>query len=363
MDGTYIYIQKSQNYRFQRRCFSMHKNRPLVKPMVVTTTDGYILSILGPYFSDGKNNDASILTHALQTNEDGIRTWMKEGDIFILDRGFRDAIDFLEENGFQTEYPSFLKKSDKQLNTEDANASRLVTKIRWAVESVNGRLKQFKYFDKVVPNVDISNIKHNLHIVAALCNKYKPPLRKSSDEDCKIAEQMLQKAKQPNNLQQRILTDKRLQKRSKSWKPLDDNTAAAEFPKLSESYIRSITFGIYQLKQCPNYADQHLSEGDMNIRVSTVARGLLQATIQSRHTGSKLYSLWIQYDECATSMEDQIQEWYCECKVGARTVGCCAHIATVLWYLGYARHNNYSVSSRKEKMMNCLKDAKWENLE
>ena len=29
--------------------------------------------------------------------------------------------------------------------------------------------------------------------------------------------------------------------------------------------------------------------------------------------------------------------WYCTCKAGARVVGCCAHIASVVWYLGWKR--------------------------
>ncbi|XP_052680283.1 uncharacterized protein LOC128161076 [Crassostrea angulata] len=41
---------------------------------------------------------------------------------------------------------------------------------------------------------------------------------------------------------------------------------------------------------------------------------------------------WIQYTP------EQISGWYCTCKVGARVVGCCAHIASALWYLGYERH-------------------------
>lgn len=42
-DGTYIYTQKSSNYRFQRRSFSIHKGRPLVKLMILVSTTGYIL--------------------------------------------------------------------------------------------------------------------------------------------------------------------------------------------------------------------------------------------------------------------------------------------------------------------------------
>jgi len=35
---------------------------------------------------------------------------------------------------------------------------------------------------------------------------------------------------------------------------------------------------------------------------------------------------------------DPIKSWYCQCKTGAHTVGCCAHIASVLWHLGHYRH-------------------------
>lgn len=38
MDGTYLFVQKSNNNRFQRRSFSMHKHRNLIKPMITTAT-------------------------------------------------------------------------------------------------------------------------------------------------------------------------------------------------------------------------------------------------------------------------------------------------------------------------------------
>ena len=57
-DGTYIYIEKRSNYSFQRRSFSVHKGRPLVKPVVLVASDGYIISVLGPYLADGRNSDA-----------------------------------------------------------------------------------------------------------------------------------------------------------------------------------------------------------------------------------------------------------------------------------------------------------------
>lgn len=32
--------------------------------------------------------------------------------------------------------------------------------------------------------------------------------------------------------------------------------------------------------------------------------------------------------------------YLCTCQVGARTVGRCAHVAAILWFLGYVRHQN-----------------------
>lgn len=38
MDGTYLFVQKSSSNQFQRRSFSMHKYRNLIKPMITTAT-------------------------------------------------------------------------------------------------------------------------------------------------------------------------------------------------------------------------------------------------------------------------------------------------------------------------------------
>ena len=129
LDGTYIYIQKSNNFQFQRRSYSMHKERPLVKPMIITTTTGYFVTVVGPYLADSKNNDSSILNHILRTNIECIRSWIAEDDVFIVDRGFRDSLGMLEELGIKAQMPSFMTKGEKQMQTEDANASRLVTKV------------------------------------------------------------------------------------------------------------------------------------------------------------------------------------------------------------------------------------------
>ncbi len=72
LDGTYIYCPKSANNMLQRRTYSMRKDKPLVEPMLIVTITGYIVSCLGPYFADYKNNDAEITEHIIYNNKENI---------------------------------------------------------------------------------------------------------------------------------------------------------------------------------------------------------------------------------------------------------------------------------------------------
>ena len=72
LDGTYLYVQKSSNNRLQRRTSSLHKGRAPIKPMMFVSTDGCIISAIGPYLADPKNNDAAITKHIFLTNSKGI---------------------------------------------------------------------------------------------------------------------------------------------------------------------------------------------------------------------------------------------------------------------------------------------------
>jgi len=46
--------------------------------MMIVTTTGYIIACIGPFFSDFKNNDASIMKDILLRNTDNILNWMEE---------------------------------------------------------------------------------------------------------------------------------------------------------------------------------------------------------------------------------------------------------------------------------------------
>ncbi|XP_062599343.1 uncharacterized protein LOC134260823 [Saccostrea cucullata] len=326
LDGTYIYINKSGNFKFQRQSFSLHKGRPLVKPLVIVSTTGYFVSVMGPYIA--KNNDATILNHVMKTNIEDICNWVREDDIFVIDRGFRDSLDYLEQMGIKAKMPSFMVKGEKQMGTENANTSKLVTKIRWVVESANARIKQWHYLGKILPSSQIPHIGDFVRIVCAISNRYLKPLSTGdTEEDLALGSKMLYLSKQVNSLQQHV-EENHLDRRTACWEDIGDLN---DFPCLDEDQLTSLTCGTYQLRLSPCYAQEHI-EGDCSILVHKEDPGLLRVRLQSRHVSSKSYLLWVKYEA------GEITGWYCKCRAGARVVGMCAHVAAILWYVGYARH-------------------------
>jgi hypothetical protein len=86
-----------------------------------------------------------------------------------------------------------------------------------------------------------------------------------------------------------------------------------------------------------SYTHEHFTEGKYEIFINTDYTGLLCAKLQTRHISAKKYLLWVSFDDI------RIKSWYCKCKVGARVVGMCAHITSVIWFLAYARHEEGDV--------------------
>jgi hypothetical protein len=64
--------------------------------------------------------------------------------------------------------------------------------------------------------------------------------------------------------------------------------------------------------------------------VCKIKENLLKIKIQS--SNSITHTMFVQYN-----LDGEITGWYCTCKVGSSAVGCCAHVSSVLWYLGYQR--------------------------
>lgn len=138
-DGTYSYCQKSSNNYIQRKTFSVQKHRHLVKPFVVTSADGLILDVYGPF--PATKNDAEIMEDVL-ANDNNLRNLLKSSDHFLIGRGFQNCIKTLQTKyKLNTHMPSCVPPKQKQLTTQQANESRFVTKCRWPVEVANSLLK------------------------------------------------------------------------------------------------------------------------------------------------------------------------------------------------------------------------------
>lgn len=128
-------------------------------------------------------NDASILldiffknsTLIVNPNSDEQQSsLLRDGDVLIFERGFRDAISSLESDyKLQTKMPNLLEKGQKQFTTMQANESRLCTKTRWVVEATNSLLKQkFRTLDYTVQIKSLSHLLLDFRIAGALINRF-----------------------------------------------------------------------------------------------------------------------------------------------------------------------------------------------
>lgn len=65
-DATYLFMEKSGNYRYQKYTYNSHKKRNYVKIMMCVLTDGTILGVFGLY--KATQNDACIANSILEKN-------------------------------------------------------------------------------------------------------------------------------------------------------------------------------------------------------------------------------------------------------------------------------------------------------
>ncbi|KAK9730887.1 Peptidase family M1 domain [Popillia japonica] len=114
--------------------------------------------------TDLEDKGFQVLIPALK---EGLGKLMAPGDIFVLDRGFRDVETDLEDKGFQVLIPA-LKGKHKQLTTAESNESRFVTKIRWPVESVHENKYIFREeYLMYAPNVTNSDTEEFIALIIA----------------------------------------------------------------------------------------------------------------------------------------------------------------------------------------------------
>ena len=350
-DGTYAYHQKSRNNLYQRKSYSVHKNTNLCKPFTIVTSDGYIVDFFGPFLATA--NDAKIMKSILTTEHDFL-SLLRKNDSFIVDRGFRDCIDFVKSLGFSIEMPTFIKKGEKQLSSLEANKSRIVTKVRWVVEAIHGIVKKkWSFLSAEICNQSLVHVKDYFRIAGCLHNLYGSKLESDKGETDLIVNIMTEKASKSNDLYDYLKETSLINKRSVFQKISADQLE--DFPFLEIDHIKLLTLGSYQIAKGISYVAEHNETGGFPLSVCKIERGLIKLQIQSRHISAKTYKVFIRYRPFGAE-SDSILGYYCECKCGSRTVGCCIHITSIILYLSNLRYDSKEYAPAK-KLSNLFDSA------
>jgi hypothetical protein len=191
---------------------------------------------------------------------------MNKKATFVVDRGFRDCVDVIENTyELNVRMPSCMQKDQAQLTTEEANLSRIVTKIRWVVEVINGLLKRSFKALSFMRNRMLSHTEDDYRIAAALINRFYRRLFSDKGNQLELAQRMLKRLNTPNNLNT-VIDVFDLHKKSE-FVEIDSisKDESDDFPELTFDYIRYyITFGSYQLRIAISYLAEHFDVDGIN---------------------------------------------------------------------------------------------------
>uniref|UniRef100_A0A2H1WRG1 SFRICE_032285 n=1 Tax=Spodoptera frugiperda TaxID=7108 RepID=A0A2H1WRG1_SPOFR len=239
-------------------------------------------------------------------------------------------------------------------STLAANKTRAVTICRWVIEAVNGIFKeQFKLFCQEFFNRASAHLMIDFSIAAVLINKCYIQYTDRTDAS-QIVEVIHQKMFLNNTLADFVNNNNYNRRRAHFISINVDSNNVTDFPLLSYEDLILIACGTYQLKQARSYYGEHIRfDGSYTVEVCREAHlsnlreelslsentWLLRGKIQSRHVSRKIYYVYILINPNDNGRE-AILQYCCNCIVGRRTVGCCAHIMTIIWYLGWARYQS-----------------------
>jgi hypothetical protein len=110
-----------------------------------------------------------------------------------------------------------------------------------------------------------------------------------------------------------------------------------EQPRMARSYYAEHikTNGRLEIEVCKHVGPLSLTSHGFSVDGRDPI--LIRGRIQSRHRGSFRYFIYILIDWKRGDVE-AVRGYCCSCPNGLRTVGCCSHIATVLWFLGLGQY-------------------------
>lgn len=360
-DCTYVFCNKTKNFKKQREFYYEQKKRHFFKPMVFTTTTGRFIEVFGPYKS--RDNDAKIMKNIFQTYGRQIEGKLQQGDIFIVDKGFRDVTEYLTAKGFDIKIPeSVQKRTLHQLTTIQANRSRMVTACRFIVETRNGHMKSiWRLFDRTWITYDLPQVMNDYRIGASLINKFYRAMESNIDDAEIIAHNMLEKGNCGQNEFAVIVDSNAFNNSVKYFVQSDDLI----FPTLAKEEIRLISLGSYQPNLALSYIYEQIQlKGQFQFfvypdtRVKSIFKNLIEkyritspivilSIFESRFRNNVKHYVYILADQAINGREGIIS-YYCDCQHGRRLVGCCTHVLAFIAYLGYYRFHTDEIKGISE---------------
>lgn len=230
-----------------------------------------------------------------------------------------------------------LKGKRAQLTALESNQSRKVTKVRWVVEAVHGIIgRKYQLLHHQLDNKLLPKVSSYCKIACFLNNTF----GKRLNSDVGIAEEILDNMMKPQeniNTLAAEVEEKRWYRQKVSFEKIS-SSVLPDFPEMTTRDLKIFFTGSYQLSQTVSYLAELMDDqNNIEIQFLKINKSILRFQVRSRHIKSKTYRCFVEYASNAIGCSG-ILRYCCECANGLRTIGCCAHVATIIFYLSHARY-------------------------
>lgn len=159
----------------------------------------------------------------------------------------------------------------------------------------------------------------------------------SNDKINVIADRMKLIMKNNVNALAYKIEDGNLNRKSVPFKPIT-SADLLDFPKLTLEDLEILFTGSYQIGQAVSYLDEMLDEhGNLSLKYLIEEPEIVRFEVRSRHIDAKTYKCYVEYDKELESIE-AVTGYCCNCANGLRTIGCCSHVASLIFNLSYGRY-------------------------
>ena len=203
---------------------------------------------------------------------------------------------------------------------------------------------KYRFLDHCIQN-NILDQAYRIHkIIAAINNRFGNRIISDVGRTSEVVQTFRDNLHRQNLLKDLVEAEGLVRRRS-YFESLDSFDG---IPYLSLGELRRIAEGRYQVSEAVNYYFDTLHrfgspqnkrcvrEIDFAIYNIEIENPLLiRSCVGSRYSGGSSYFVFVLIDMSVEGRQG-IKEYYCQCLVGSRTLGCCCHVMAIIWYLTWA---------------------------